>query len=319
MAVNNNDFVEALNICIDRLNDGEMVDAVVQDYPAIASQLRPMLEAGRVSRRAKFSSADVQAARDRAEPDILEVIDTTFGGGFSFSGGMIIPIIIILIISGTFIGLMMNRTSGEDVIIPTGTVNSELTLSGEIIRLSDGTLSISGIRLDLSAIESDISLEEGMLVEVRGQLSDNSILVSEINLPEQSPVLDSTETSSQEMLFVIEGPVSAINNNRIEIYGFEIIVEQDLALSVMQIGDVVRIEASSDTDELRTVNISFISVTVVIIDGQVWRDTGTCDGLPDWIPEDDAQDYLIRCTSQPGNNNTNFGSSSQSDNDDDDD
>lgn len=128
--------------------------------------------------------------------------------------------------------------------------------------------------------------------------------------PETTAEPDDDDTDD-DVVIVIEGPVTAINVNIVVIYGFEIEVdEDDLALTVIQIGDVLRVEGvinDADDDDDRTtiqitaINITFISVTVVIIDGQVWRDSGNCGSVPEWIPEAEITIYLLRCTGGDGN------------------
>lgn len=164
--------------------------------------------------------------------------------------------------------------------------------------------------------------------------------------PSATPVPD--DDDDDKPIIVVYGPVVAININVVTVYNIDIeLDDDDPVLTVIQIGDIIRVEGEyrddddddNDDDDgnddspiviVNIVNITFINVTVIIIDGQVWRDPGDCSGLPEWINDDDAVEYLVRCTGgNPGgggsnnnsNNNNNGGGrgNNRGDNDDDDD
>lgn len=59
------DLINAFDDCIDRLNDGETLDACLRVYPQYAADLRPMLIAGQVAQRARIDPQEVQAAQSR--------------------------------------------------------------------------------------------------------------------------------------------------------------------------------------------------------------------------------------------------------------
>lgn len=111
---------------------------------------------------------------------------------------------------------------------------------------------------------------------------------------------------------VIEGPVESININIITIYNINIeLDENDPNLTIIQVGDMVRIEG--DTRENNgTIIIIAINVIIINVDingdtGEVWRDDGSClNGPPPWAP---ANGWRRRC----GDNNNNSGGSSSSD------
>jgi hypothetical protein len=68
------------------------------------------------------------------------------------------------------------------------------------------------------------------------------------------------------------------------------------------------------------INIIFINVNVVILDGMIWRDPGDCRGIPGWVTEAEAVDYFRRCFGRgPGGRPSGPGRSSDDDDDDDDD
>jgi LysM repeat protein len=59
------DLINAFDDCIDRLNDGETLDACLRVYPQYAADLRPMLMAGQVAQRARIDPQEVRAAQSR--------------------------------------------------------------------------------------------------------------------------------------------------------------------------------------------------------------------------------------------------------------
>jgi hypothetical protein len=136
-------------------------------------------------------------------------------------------------------------------------------------------------------------------------------------------------------IFVIEGPVVAININIITIYDVDIAIDPaSPVLPVIRIGDVIRVsgerfEDDDDDDDggrtvinIVSVTIIFISVDVVIIDGQVWRDLGDCAGIPAFVTRENARRYFARCIDNRGGGNPGGGGSQgggRGDNDDDDD
>jgi hypothetical protein len=104
---------------------------------------------------------------------------------------------------------------------------------------------------------------------------------------------------------VIEGPVETININIITIFGITIEVDpEDSILTVIQVGDVIRVEGDTVN---RGNTIVIIAVTVIVIDvdifinednGQVWRDDGDCShGPPPWAP---ANGWRRKCEGGSG-------------------
>ena len=106
---------------------------------------------------------------------------------------------------------------------------------------------------------------------------------------------------------IIVGPVEAIHDNIIVVYGSEIALDpNDPLLTAIELGDVVRVEG--DLEEGETV---FIRAVVVIIEnvdvfvgdsGDVWRDDSSCGNPPPpWAP---AHGWRRRCdpnyTDRPG-------------------
>ncbi|MEO1669014.1 MAG: DUF5666 domain-containing protein [Chloroflexota bacterium] len=132
-----------------------------------------------------------------------------------------------------------------------------------------------------------------------------------------TPSATPTDTvSTDEFIIVVEGPVQQINVNVITIYNLDIALERDApALTVIRIGDVVRVEGvlpgddDNDDDDgdgsqvdlpitvIIAVNITFISVEVIVVDGIIWRDSGDCTNAPPVAVQDagGGTEWLIRC------------------------
>ncbi len=141
------------------------------------------------------------------------------------------------------------------------------------------------------------------------------------------------EDDSMPIIIVIEGPVTAIQVDvvtTVTIYNIDIVIQESSDLiTVIQVGDVIRVEgelASGNnlvfvggsvniTVVIVNINIVFISVDVYVVDGDVWRDREDCSNPPPpWAP---ARGWRERCES--GGNQPGRGRNSDDDDDDDDD
>ncbi len=112
---------------------------------------------------------------------------------------------------------------------------------------------------------------------------------------------------------IIEGPIEAINGNILIIYGIEVVVSiNDPLLSILRIGDVIRVDGSVQGDVNQTV-IAAVEIDTVDVDttvnpdgsNEVWRDSGDCSNPPPaWAP---ANGWRARCQGQssPGNSGNN--------------
>jgi len=107
-------------------------------------------------------------------------------------------------------------------------------------------------------------------------------------------------TADVGVITVVEGPVERINGNIITIYGVPVQVDpNDPILGSIKVGDVLRVEGSTETG---TTQIVIVATTVVVVNvdvnvnppsGEVWRDDGTCSHPPpDWAP---ANGWRRRC------------------------
>lgn len=116
--------------------------------------------------------------------------------------------------------------------------------------------------------------------------------------PEVTPEATDEPDDDGDVIIVIEGPVEEININIITIFGIEIELDpEDPVLTVIQIGDVIRVEGDleheGDTIVIVAITVIFIDVDVFVVDGQIWRDPGNCDNPPPpWAP---AHGWHRRC------------------------
>ncbi|MEL6405953.1 MAG: hypothetical protein AAFR81_16405 [Chloroflexota bacterium] len=261
-------YTEILTICIDRLHDGESIDRILQDYPTLASQLRPMLEAGNVTTRARFSTADISQAQEQVYARIEPTIDATFppsNGMMPYWGW----IIILLVGGGILAGITFFTTQ------PTSD------------QFAIGTATASPVA------------------------PATSVAPTETALPD----------TSSETLTVIEGRVTAINQNVITIFEEQITLpSDDPNLGILQIGDVIRV--SYDSQNATQVSIEFVNILVLVDNttGQVWRGDDCGNSPPAWA-NDNAQEWYGQCGSGGGNapaGSVPNASDNDNDNDDDD-
>lgn len=143
--------------------------------------------------------------------------------------------------------------------------------------------------------------------------------------PEGTPDPDDDD---DDIIIVIEGPVEAININIIVIYGIEIELNpDDPLLLVIQIGDIVRIEGTTNDDDgdgtiiIIAITIIIVNVDINIDTGEIWRDEGKCSNPPPpWAP---ANGWRRRCeqggNNGGGNGNGNGNGNGRGNDDDDDD
>ncbi len=70
------DLLNALDDCIDRLAAGQSLEDCLRLYPQYASALRPMLETGRLVNRARFTPAEIRESQDRVRFRVAEAVNT---------------------------------------------------------------------------------------------------------------------------------------------------------------------------------------------------------------------------------------------------
>lgn len=124
---------------------------------------------------------------------------------------------------------------------------------------------------------------------------------------------DDDDNNGMPVTIVIEGPVEAININIIVIYGIEVEIDPlDPILTVIRIGDLLRVEGNYDEDDDDDNHIVLIAVTIIIvnidiyinIDGTVYREEFNCGNPPPpWAP---AWGWRRRCENNGGDININI-------------
>ncbi len=120
--------------------------------------------------------------------------------------------------------------------------------------------------------------------------------------PTGSITLEAAPEATQEVTIVIEGPVESINDNVITIFGNTVEIEPtDPLLSVIQVGDVLRVEGDlvsrGELQVLIAITVIYVEVEVNVHpqSNEVWRDDGSCNNPPpDWAP---ANGWRRRCGS----------------------
>jgi hypothetical protein len=208
-----------------------------------------------------------------------------------------------------------------------------VTISGNLDAITaNGTIIVDGQTYQLAngaALPSSALL--GLNVTITGQVdpTTQTVIVISITItsseatpeatpevtatpsPEQTPdpeatpeATDQPDDDDGDIIIVIEGPVQSINVNIITIYNINIeLDDDDPLLTVIQIGDVIRVEGNltegdNNTIIIVVVNIIFVNVEVVVQDGQVWRDDGNCGNPPPpWAP---AHGWRRRCERSGG-------------------
>jgi len=215
-----------------------------------------------------------------------------------------------------------------------------VTISGQLDAITaDGTIIVDGQTFQLAngaALPSSALL--GLNVTIVGQQdpTTQAVIVISITItsgeatpeatpdPEETPDPEATPEATNEpddeddddgdIIIVIEGPVDSININIINIFGMDIELDEDSPLlTVIQVGDVIRVEGNmaegdDNTFIIVVVNIIFINVEVVVQDDQVWRDNGNCGNPPPpWAP---AHGWHRRCDRSGGGGRGGEGSGS---------
>jgi hypothetical protein len=124
----------------------------------------------------------------------------------------------------------------------------------------------------------------------------------------------STQTPTPNPVAItIEGPVAGIEDNTIVIYDFVLLLDpDDPVLSVIQPGDLLRVEGRLRDNTIEDVSIVFVDLLVIVGDEGAWRGDSCADPPPAWA-RDQADVWFARCAPPPA------GSPGDNDDDDDDD
>ena len=232
-----------------------------------------------------------------------------------------------------------------------------ITLTGIVGEVRTDALVVNGLTISLAETTAPAGLVVGAQISVTGTLRADGVIVAQVIIIIAPPGLTATPTSTHtpmptltaiadpsmtptltatpdplasptatpitpdddDVVIVIEGPVMAIQINIITIYDIDIAVApNDPVLTVIQIGDIVRVEGilyspgddDDDDDDFSgiligigdaDIDITIIAITIIIVDidvfigddGAVWRDDGECaNPPPPWAP---AHGWRARC------------------------
>lgn len=280
------DLVEALNQSIDRLQQGETIDEVLNQYPAQAGQLRPMLEAGALFQRVRYTPAEVTAAQNRIEPAVQQAAEAAFKGGLRGTWPGLL--LLVVIVSGGMILAIFATGQGNDKAAPD-------TLS------PTSTMTSTAITTEMPVMPAAVA-------------TSTAIPTITTRATEATPTITAIPTSTapdQPPIMVIEGPVEAITEDSVTIFDIVIKLDpDDPLLNAVSIGDVLRIEGeyllNDATVTITVINITFVEIDAYVNDdenGTVWReDAANCNNPPpDWAP---ANGWRRRCE---GTNNASSG------------
>lgn len=286
------DLIQALNDGIDRLNAGEELEAILADYPAFASQLRPMLEAGLLLPRVvHIPAAEVEAWAAAGEPVIRETVRQVFRGGVD----MVRWIVLLLLLGlGLLVGVMLLRNADgvgvqvTETVIPTVTITA--TLPPTLIPTAENVIAPPPEMTATPVPQPDDSSDDS-----DGDSDEHSV-------------------DDDNRVIVVEGPVEAIDDDSIRIFDLIIRID-DPRLRVIKLGDIIRIEGRFDDDDgIRAIVLIFRDVIVLVHDGEVWRGDDCAVPPPVWA-EDAAGDWYNACRPVqpppgPGQGNESSGSDS---------
>ena len=268
-------ILDAFDRCIDRINQGETVDTVLQDYREFANDLRPMLEAGLLLPRARFPVEVVENVEQTLEPLIRETISTVFRGGLAGTTWLLLLVLLGLVVGVVL--LLVSRSgqppqptltappSAAPLIAPSVTPEPTLTLT--LTPLPTFTLTLTP--------------------------SPSLTHTSTLTTPSVTP-------SPVTSVIVIQGAVGSINGNTITIFNQTIQLDPaDPRLPVLRPNDIVRVEGMREGGIIRVTTLTFVNVVVVTQGNSVWRDDSCAMPPPAWA-QASAADWTQRCVSGGG-------------------
>lgn len=285
------DLIEALNDCIDRLNQGERVEDVLQDYPDLANSLRPMLEAGLLLPRTRIPVAEVSAAQTAAEPVIRSTVQRVFGGLLGGFTWIIFILAMVLVGAGVWVG------SGGLTTSPTATPTATSTTTPTLT--STATMTATQTATSTPTSTATVTLT-------------NTAAPTHTATPAPTSAVQATPDRST---IIIEGPVNAVEGNTIKVYDFTLVVAvNDPIIEVIRVGDVLRVAGERSGVTIQVISIVIINVVVVIQDGAVWRDDDCTNPPPAWA-EDEADNWYSRCIAASPVNSDRFDDDNDDNND----
>lgn len=221
--------------------------------------------------------------------------------------------LVLLVAAISFWALLAAAQTDDDTVTITGRLDA-ITANNAII-IDGATYTLAG------GVPLPSSTMLGVNVTIQGQRdpSSQAIIVFSITItsddddntgstptPEATPEATPSVTTPGQLpiTIIIEGPVQEINVNIITIYDIDIrLDEDDPALTVIQIGDIVRVEGDVEDDSSGMIVVVAVTVVVINVDvnvatGESWRDEGNCNNPPPpWAP---AVGWRRRCEGSTG-------------------
>ncbi len=208
---------------------------------------------------------------------------------------------------------------------PSGT---PIEITSPVSQINGSTLTVAGFSIDTTGMTLDPAIVVGVPVKVIGQLLPNNVIAPQsiiivvivppeatpsptaegtpeataVPTSEATPETTATPSPTSNPIIVVEGPITNIVNNIITVYNFNITVAPNHPiLNIIQIGDVVHIEGTPDSNGtiVATVVSNIVTNTTVRtggsgatvgLDGPVDAINGntvTVNGIPvEFAPDD---------------------------------
>lgn len=306
-------LLDAFNNCIDMMAEGQSVDACLARYPEYASQLRTLLQAGQITNTARIPASEVLQAKARVDATVLAAIEQLPAPGLSApsaTSSMTTPLaaaaVVVLVIG---VGIIALVASGRNHFAVTPLPEETLTM---MPIMTDTPTQTATLTPTVTATDTPT------------HTATFTPTITATDTPTYTATFTPTMTPTEaETVMVIEGPITAINDDALFIYTFEIPLPQGF-ISDLQIGDFVRVEIGDDTvtliqepqsDATEESENAGSNNGQATAPGQttdpveVWRDDGTCKNPPpDWAP---ASGWRERCGDEnnlpPGRQDNNRG------------
>jgi len=218
------DLLNAFDDCIARLAAGQSIDDCLRRYPQYASTLRPILEAGRLVNRARFSPAEIRESQNRVRFRVAQSIKTRP----TRSRALLLRTLPLV---ASFV-IMLALTLGATTILAENSLPGDplygLKRLTESVRLS--------IAADRNAIESQF--DERRITEIEQLLA---------------------QRRAAEVTF--EGELEGTNNSVWSVAGLSVQVAPDTpGAASARVGDILEIQASTtDEGQIVATNIRRIS------------------------------------------------------------
>jgi len=222
------DLTTVLNECIDRLTQGQTVEDCLRAYPQYARELRPMLEAGLLTKRAAIAPLEIQFAQERARANFQRAIRNT-PIRRSYPARQVLALAAMLLIGFIVVGGGLSAASQNSL---PGDILYGFKLFGESLqRASSGNTS-----------ELDNQFNNRRLDEIRQLLA---------------------ASRASEVTFI--GEVQIVDGNTWLIANLPVEVIASLpGIEPIQIGDTVRVTATTTTSrQLIATKIELIADTVM--------------------------------------------------------